>query len=68
MTYSFDIPIDTVFFLFFLLGFVVGCATLFMIVDYTRSRAKYLEEHNCMGIRKPNPNRTPMPLPRKPKK
>lgn len=68
MIYTFDIPIDTIFFLFFALGFVVGLATLYMIVDYARMRAEYAEKYNCMGIRRPTPGRTPPPLPKKPKK
>ncbi|BBI68733.1 hypothetical protein PKHYL_29240 [Psychrobacter sp. KH172YL61] len=68
MTYTFDIPIDTVFFLFFALGFVVGFATLYMIVDYARMRAEHAKKYNCMGIRRPTPSRTPPPLLKKPKK
>lgn len=68
MIYTFDIPIDTIFFLFFALGFVVGLATLYMTVDYARMRAEYAEKYNCMGIRRPTPGRTPPPLPKKPKK
>lgn len=63
MTYTFDIPIDTVFFLFFALGFVVGFATLYMIVDYARMRAEYAEKYNCMGIRRPTPGRPAPPKP-----
>lgn len=61
MTYTFDIPIDTVFFLFFALGFVVGFATLYMIVDYARMRAEHAKKYNCMGIRRPTKPTTPMP-------
>ncbi|MGP5210288.1 hypothetical protein ACTXJ5_05790 [Psychrobacter alimentarius] len=68
MIYTFDIPIDTVFFLFFALGFVVGLTTLYMIMDYAKMRAEYAEKYNCMGIRRPTPGRTPLPLPEKPKK
>lgn len=70
MTYTFDIPIDTVFFLFFAFGVVVGFATLYMIVDYARMRAEHAEKYNCMGIRRPTPGRSTPPLPelKKPKK
>ena len=68
MTYTFDIPIDAVFFLFFVGGFIAGFATLYMIMDYARMRAEYAEKYNCMGIRRPTPNRVPVPLPKKPKK
>lgn len=70
MIYTFDIPIDTIFFLFFALGFVVGFATLYMIVDYARMRAEHAEKYNCMGIRRPTPGRPTPPLPelKKPKK
>ncbi|MGO2506300.1 MAG: hypothetical protein ACTH7L_09325 [Psychrobacter alimentarius] len=61
MTYTFDIPIDTVFFLFFAFGFVVGLATLYMIMDYARMRAEHAEKYNCMGIRRPTKPTTPMP-------
>jgi hypothetical protein len=65
MSYNFEIPIDFVFFLFFALGFVVGFATFYMIVDYARMRAEKAEKYNCMGIRKPMPG---VPVPPKPKK
>ncbi len=68
MTYTFDIPIDMVFFLFFAGGFIAGFATLYMIMDYARMRAEHAEKYNCMGIRKPTPNRVAPPLPEKPKK
>lgn len=68
MTYTFDIPIDMVFFLFFAGGFIAGFATLYMIMDYARMRAEHAEKYNCMGIRKPTPNRVAPPLPKKPKK
>lgn len=68
MTYTFDIPIDTVFFLFFVGGFIAGFATLYMIMDYARMRVEYAEKYNCMGIRKPPTHRLPLPLPKKPKK
>ncbi len=68
MTYTFDIPIDAVFFLFFALGFVVGFATLYMIVDYARMRAEHAKKYNCMGIRRPTPGRSAPPSLKKPKK
>lgn len=63
MTYTFDIPIDLVFFLFFVGGFISGVLTLVMCIDYARRREKYFEEHNCMGIRKPTPGRPAPPKP-----
>ena len=68
MSYTFDIPIDTVFFLFFAGGFIVGFAVLWMMIDYAKMRAEYAEKYNCMGVRRPIPNRTPMPKLKKPKK
>lgn len=68
MTYTFDVPIDVVFFLFFAGGFIAGFATLYMIVDYARMRVEHAKEFNCMGIRRPTPNRTAPPLPEHPKK
>ena len=68
MTYTFDIPIGTVFFLFFAGGFIAGFATLYMVMDYARMRAEHAEKYNCMGVRKPTPNRVAPPLPKKPKK
>ena len=64
MSYTFDIPIELVFFLFFAGGFIAGFATLYMMMDYARMRAEHAEKYNCMGIRKPTPNR---PAPPKPK-
>lgn len=54
MTYTLDIPIDVVFFLFFVGGFIAGFATFYMIVDYARMRAENAKKYNCMGMRKPN--------------
>lgn len=61
MTYTFEIPIDMVFFLFFAGGFIAGFATLYMIMDYARTRAEHAEKYNCMGIRRPVPNNGPPP-------
>jgi hypothetical protein len=68
MSYTFDIPIDTVFFLFFAGGFIVGFATLYMIMDYARMRAEHAEKYNCMGVRRPTQGRKAPPLPLHPKK
>lgn len=68
MTYTFDIPMDMVFFLFFVGGFIAGFATLYMIVDYARMRADHEKKYNCMGVRRPTPNRDPTPLPEHPKR
>ncbi len=54
MSYTLDIPIDVVFFLFFAGGFIAGFATLYMIVDYARMRIEHAEKYNCMDIRKSN--------------
>lgn len=59
---------NTILFLFFAGGFIAGFATLYMIVDYARMRAEHAEKYNCMGIRRPTPNRVAPPLPEKPKK
>lgn len=68
MTYTFNIPMDAVFFLWFAGGFIAGFATLYMIVDYARIRVEHAKKYNCMGVRRPTPNKNPMPKPTKPKK
>lgn len=61
--YAFEIPVDTVFFLFFAGGFIIGFATLYMIMDYARMRAEYAEKYNCMGVRRPKQGRKAPPKP-----
>ena len=68
MTYTIDIPIDAVFFLFFVGGFIAGFATLYMIIDYAKMRAEHAKKYNCMGIRRPPQTLSTPPLPKKPKK
>lgn len=69
MTYTFNIiPMDAVFFLWFAGGFIAGFATLYMIIDYARMRAEHAEKYNCMGVRRPTPNRTAPPKPMHPHK
>lgn len=59
---------NVIFFLFFAGGFIAGFATLYMMMDYARMRAEHAEKYNCMGIRKPTPNRVAPPLPKNPKR
>lgn len=59
---------NAIFFLFFAGGFIAGFATLYMMMDYARMRAEHAEKYNCMGIRKPTPNRVAPPLPKNPKR
>lgn len=53
MSYTINIPIDAVFFLFFAGGFIAGFATLYMIIDYAKMRVEHAKKYNCMGIRRP---------------
>lgn len=68
MTYTFDVPIDVVFFLWFAGGFIAGFATLYMIVDYARMRVEHAKEFNCMGIRRNVTTKTKPPKPMHPKR
>ena len=68
MTYTFNIPIDAVFFLWFVGGFIVGFATLYMIMDYARMRAEHAKKYNCMGIRRTVTTKTKPPKPLHPKR
>ena len=68
MSFTFDIPLDTAFFLFFVGGFFAGFIVLWMMIDYARMRAEYAEKYNCMGIRRPTAGRKAPPLPMHPPK
>lgn len=59
MSFTFDMPLDVAFFLFFVCGVFVGFIALWMMIDYARMRAEY----NCMGVKRPTANRSKPPKP-----
>lgn len=59
MSFTFDIPLDAEFLLFFIGGLFVVFMFLWMIIDYARRRVEY----NCMGVKLPTQGRKAPPLP-----
>lgn len=67
MTINFYIALPWFFVAIFILGFYIGVLAHRYKLQLDKAGEDYDKNFNCMGIRKPTPNRLPLPL-EKPKK